>query len=344
MAGRGPAEHQAVLRRDAGQPGQQRPRHPRGRRRRARGRRPARRRQHRADAVPGAPDRARRRHRRPLRDEVPRRPRHHDRRRAGRRRHVRLRRTTATFPGFNEPDPSYHGLKYWEALGPGAYAAKARVQLLRDTGAAIAPFNSFLILQGIETLSLRIERHVSERAGAGRVAGAARRGREGATTPACRRARSTPRRRSTCRAARARSLSFDLRGGVEAGRKFVDGTELHSQLVNIGDVRSLIVHPASTTHSQLDRKSSCRSGVTPGLVRLAVGLEGRRGPQGRPGSRIQGGEGRVTRPTPRAPPVAAPGGSVIRRAAGSSSPSRAVRSRPVVRCPRFRSRTRPGAR
>ncbi|WP_435583218.1 bifunctional o-acetylhomoserine/o-acetylserine sulfhydrylase [Amycolatopsis thermoflava] len=177
------------------------------------------------------------------------------------------------FPGFTEPDPSYHGLKYWEALGPGAYAAKARVQLLRDTGAAIAPLNSFLILQGIETLSLRVERHVSnakalaewleQRDEVERV--------YYASLP------SSPHydlaQKYLPQGAGA-VLSFELRGGVEAGRKFVDGTELHSQLVNIGDVRSLIVHPASTTHSQLTPEEQLASGVTPGLVRLAVGLEG----------------------------------------------------------------------
>jgi O-acetylhomoserine (thiol)-lyase len=177
------------------------------------------------------------------------------------------------FPGFSEPDPSYHGLKYWEALGPGAYAAKARVQLLRDTGAAIAPLNSFLILQGIETLSLRIERHVSnakalaewleQRDEVERV--------YYASLP------SSPYYAAAQKylpGGAGAVLSFDLRGGVEAGRKFVDGTELHSQLVNIGDVRSLIVHPASTTHSQLEPQEQVASGVTPGLVRLAVGLEG----------------------------------------------------------------------
>jgi O-acetylhomoserine (thiol)-lyase len=177
------------------------------------------------------------------------------------------------FPGFSEPDPSYHGLKYWEALGPGAYAAKARVQLLRDTGAAIAPLNSFLILQGIETLSLRIERHVSnakalaewleQRDEVERV--------YYASLP------SSPYYAAAQKylpGGAGAVLSFDLRGGVEAGRKFVDGTELHSQLVNIGDVRSLIVHPASTTHSQLEPEEQFASGVTPGLVRLAVGLEG----------------------------------------------------------------------
>ncbi|MFI5587913.1 bifunctional o-acetylhomoserine/o-acetylserine sulfhydrylase [Amycolatopsis sp. NPDC051758] len=179
----------------------------------------------------------------------------------------------AKFPGFNEPDPSYHGLKYWEALGPGAYAAKARVQILRDTGAAIAPLNSFLILQGIETLSLRLERHVSN----AQALAEWLEQRDEVEKVYYAGLPSSPfysaAQKYLPRGAGA-VLSFDLRGGVEAGRKFVDGTELHSQLVNIGDVRSLIVHPASTTHSQLNPAEQLTSGVTPGLVRLAVGLEG----------------------------------------------------------------------
>ncbi|WP_433409690.1 bifunctional o-acetylhomoserine/o-acetylserine sulfhydrylase [Saccharomonospora azurea] len=177
------------------------------------------------------------------------------------------------FPGFNEPDPSYNGLKFWEALGPGAFAAKARVQLLRDTGAAIAPLNAFLILQGIETLSLRMERHVSN---AKALAEWLEQRDEVekiyyASLP------SSPYYEAAQKylpQGAGAVLSFDLKGGVEAGRAFVDGTELHSQLVNIGDVRSLIVHPASTTHSQLTPEEQLAGGVTPGLVRLAVGLEG----------------------------------------------------------------------
>ncbi|MER6671473.1 aminotransferase class V-fold PLP-dependent enzyme, partial [Amycolatopsis japonica] len=179
----------------------------------------------------------------------------------------------ARFPGFNEADPSYHGLKYWEALGPGAFAAKARVQILRDTGAAIAPLNSFLILQGIETLSLRLERHVSN----AQALAEWLEQRDEVEKVYYAGLPSSPyyeaAKKYLPKGAGA-VLSFDLRGGVEAGRAFVDGTELHSQLVNIGDVRSLIVHPASTTHSQLTPEEQLSSGVTPGLVRLAVGLEG----------------------------------------------------------------------
>jgi O-acetylhomoserine (thiol)-lyase len=177
------------------------------------------------------------------------------------------------FPGFNEPDPSYNGLKYWEALGPGAFAAKARVQLLRDTGAAIAPLNSFLILQGIETLSLRMDRHVANTQALAEWLEQ----RDEVEKVYYAGLPSNPYHAAAQRylpKGAGGVLSFELRGGVEAGRAFVDGTELHSQLVNIGDVRSLIVHPASTTHSQLNPEEQVVSGVTPGLIRLSVGLEG----------------------------------------------------------------------
>ncbi|MFE1098953.1 bifunctional o-acetylhomoserine/o-acetylserine sulfhydrylase [Nocardiopsis alba] len=176
------------------------------------------------------------------------------------------------FPGFVEPDPSYHGLKYWEALGPGAYAAKLRVQLLRDTGAAIAPLNSFLILQGVETLSLRIERHVDNTLALAEWLES----RDEVERVHYAGLPSSPHHelaRTYLPRGAGAVLSFELHGGVEAGRAFVDGTELFSQLVNIGDVRSLIVHPASTTHSQLTPEQQVTAGVAPGLVRLSVGLE-----------------------------------------------------------------------
>ncbi|SHM34271.1 O-acetylhomoserine (thiol)-lyase [Cryptosporangium aurantiacum] len=177
------------------------------------------------------------------------------------------------FPDFHEPDPSYHGLRYWEALGHGAFGAKLRVQQLRDTGAAIAPLTSFLILQGIETLSLRIERHVrnaqaiaewlTERDEVEAV--------HYAGLP------SSPWYSAAQKylpGGAGAVVSFELRGGVEAGKRFVDSLELFSHLANIGDVRSLVIHPASTTHSQLTPEEQLSTGVTPGLVRLAVGLEG----------------------------------------------------------------------
>ncbi len=177
------------------------------------------------------------------------------------------------FPGFNEPDPSYHGLEYWPMLGHGSFAAKLRVQGLRDMGPAIAPLSSFLLLQGLETLSLRMERHQSNtQALAEWLAG-----RDEVETVYYAGLPSSPWYRAAAkylpRGAGA-VLAFDLRGGVEAGRKFVDSVQLFSHLANIGDVRSLIIHPASTTHSQLSPDEQVSAGVTPGLVRLSVGIEG----------------------------------------------------------------------
>ena len=177
------------------------------------------------------------------------------------------------FPDFNEPDPSYHGLRYWPALGPGAFAAKLRVQGLRDTGGAIAPLTSFLILQGIETLSLRIERHVAN----AQALAEWLEQRDEVKAVYYAGLPSSPwyeaAKKYLPKGAGA-VVSFDLHGGVDAGKAFVDGTELFSLLVNIGDVRSLIVHPASTTHSQLSEEEQAITGVTPGLVRLSVGIEG----------------------------------------------------------------------
>ncbi|HYS40773.1 MAG TPA: PLP-dependent transferase, partial [Pseudonocardiaceae bacterium] len=158
-------------------------------------------------------------------------------------------------------------------LGPGAFAAKLRVQGLRDTGGAIAPLTSFLILQGIETLSLRIERHV---ANAQALAEWLERRDEVAAVyyPGLPSSPWYEAGRKYLPKGAGAVVSFDLHGGAAAGRAFVDGTELFSLLVNIGDVRSLIVHPASTTHSQLSEAEQAITGVTPGLVRLSVGIEG----------------------------------------------------------------------
>lgn len=177
------------------------------------------------------------------------------------------------FPGFVEPDPSYHGLQYWPALGPGAFAAKLRVQLLRDTGPAIAPFTSFLILQGLETLSLRIERHVSNALALAQWL-EARDEVETVHYAGLESSRWYDAAQRYLPGGAGAVLSFELRGGVEAGKRFVNSVQLFSHLANIGDVRSLIIHPASTTHSQLSPEEQLDTGVTPGLVRLAVGIEG----------------------------------------------------------------------
>ncbi|SDT01750.1 bifunctional o-acetylhomoserine/o-acetylserine sulfhydrylase [Microlunatus soli] len=177
------------------------------------------------------------------------------------------------YPGFTQPDESYHGLVYAEALGPAAYITKLRVQYLRNVGPAIAPFNAFLLAQGLETLSLRVERHVDN---AQRVAQWLAE-REDVATVGYAALPTSPYRalaeKYTPRGPGA-IVTFELPGGIEAGRRFIDALTLHSHVANIGDVRSLAIHPASTTHSQLSEQEQAGSGVTPGLVRLAVGLEG----------------------------------------------------------------------
>jgi O-acetylhomoserine (thiol)-lyase len=176
------------------------------------------------------------------------------------------------FPDFTEPDPSYNGLQYWPALGPGAYGIKLRVQLLRDLGPAIAPHSAFLLLQGVETLSLRMER---QSASAQELAEWLER-HEAVSAVHYPGLASSPwheaAQRYLPRGAGA-VLCFELRDGSEAGRRFVEGVELFSHLANIGDVRSLIIHPASTTHSQLNEAELAAAGVSPGLVRLCIGIE-----------------------------------------------------------------------
>jgi O-acetylhomoserine (thiol)-lyase len=177
------------------------------------------------------------------------------------------------FPGFTEPDESYHGLKYWEALGPGAFILKARVQLLRDMGNAISPFNAFLVIQGVETLSLRMERHFANTAKVidHLVDHPQVEKIKWAGLP------SSPWHELGKKYGQGRGFgsvpAFIIKGGKEAGQRFVEALELHSHVANLGDVRSLCIHPASTTHSQLSDAEQLAAGVEPGLVRLSVGIE-----------------------------------------------------------------------
>ena len=177
------------------------------------------------------------------------------------------------FPNFTEPDPSYHGLVYWDALGHGAYIAKARVQLLRDLGPAISPFNAFLFLLGVETLSLRMERHVAN----AQAVAEWLQTRDEVDWVSYAGLPSSPwhslAQRYLPRGAGA-ILAFGIAGGAEAGRRFVEALELFSHVANIGDARSLVIHPATTTHSQLAAEEQLASGVTPDLVRLSLGIEG----------------------------------------------------------------------
>jgi O-acetylhomoserine (thiol)-lyase len=177
------------------------------------------------------------------------------------------------FPNFTEPDPSYHGLAYWPALGPGSYIIKARVQLLRDLGMAVSPFNAWNFLQGLETLSLRMDRHWSntqkvveflqkhDHVASINYAGLP-------SSPWHERAKKYFGGKGY-----GSVIAFVLKGGREDGQKFAEALQLHSHVANIGDVRSLVIHPASTTHSQLTEDEQRSAGVEPGLVRLSVGLE-----------------------------------------------------------------------
>ena len=177
------------------------------------------------------------------------------------------------FPGLTEPDPSYNGVSYTGVLGDGiAYVMKARVQLLRDLGAAIAPHSAFLLLQGIETLSLRMERHVQN----AQLIAEWLDSHDDVATVYYAGLPSSPWYAAANTYAPqgvGAVLSFELKGGVDAGKALVDNIDLFSHVANIGDVRSLIIHPASTTHSQLTPEQQLSAGVTPGLVRLSVGIE-----------------------------------------------------------------------
>jgi len=176
------------------------------------------------------------------------------------------------FPNYNQPDPSYHGLNYWPMLGAGSYIVKARIQLLRDIGASTTPFNSWLFLNGLDTLSLRMERHVQNAQAVAEFL-AARPEVEVVHYAGLPSSPYHARAQKYLPRGAGSVLSFVIKGGAEAGQKFADGLTLHSNLANIGDVRSLVIHPASTTHSQLTPEEQAASGVNPGLVRLSVGIE-----------------------------------------------------------------------
>ena len=183
------------------------------------------------------------------------------------------------FKNFNQPDPSYHGLVYAQALGVGsafganlAYIFKIRLTLLRDIGAAVSPFNAWLLAQGLETLSLRIERHVEN---AKAVSAFLEKHPQVSSVNYASLSSSKWNKLASKYSPKGSGsvLSFEIKGGIEAGKKFIEALNLHSHVANIGDVRSLAIHPASTTHSQLSPAEQLTAGVTPGLVRLSVGIE-----------------------------------------------------------------------
>ena len=176
------------------------------------------------------------------------------------------------FPQLSEPDPSYHGVRFTDAGGAAAYAVRIRAVLLRDTGVAISPFNAFLLLQGIETLSLRVERHV---ANALRVVQflAAHPRVEAVNHPSL---PQHPDHELYCRyfpQGGGSIFTFEVKGGVEAAHRFIDRLQLFSLLANVADLKSLVIHPATTTHSQLTPREMEEQGIRPGTVRLSVGTE-----------------------------------------------------------------------
>lgn len=176
------------------------------------------------------------------------------------------------FPEFTEPDPSYHGLKYWEALGVLSYILKMRVTLLRDTGACLSPFNAFQFLQGLETLHVRMPRHVENAR-----AVAAWLEKNPLVTwvnyPGLASHKDNSRARKYLPKGEGAIIGFGIKGGLEAGRKFIDNVKLLSHLANIGDAKSLVIHPASTTHQQLTAEEQEATGVTADFIRLSIGLE-----------------------------------------------------------------------
>lgn len=181
-------------------------------------------------------------------------------------------KASGKFPQLTEPDPSYHGVRFVEAAGAAAYAVRIRATLLRDTGAAISPFNAFILLQGLETLSLRVERHV---ANALRVVDFLR------SRPEVVRVNHPALADHPDHALYERYFpngagsifTFEIRGGVEEAHRFIDSLEIFSLLANVADVKSLVIHPATTTHSQLDEEELRRQGIAPGTIRLSIGTE-----------------------------------------------------------------------
>jgi O-acetylhomoserine (thiol)-lyase len=176
------------------------------------------------------------------------------------------------FPGLSQPNPSYHGVVFTKAAGPAAYIIKARTTLLRDTGAALSPFNAFLFLQGLETLSLRVERHLENTfkvldflTGHPQI--------EQVNHPALEGHRDHGLYKKYFPKGAGSIFTFEIRGGAEKAKKFTESLELFSLLANVADVKSLVIHPASTTHSQMSEQELEESGIKPNTVRLSIGIE-----------------------------------------------------------------------
>ncbi|MGE5328281.1 MAG: homocysteine synthase [Deltaproteobacteria bacterium] len=176
------------------------------------------------------------------------------------------------FPALTEPDPSYNGIRYTEAFGALAYITKARVQLLRDTGAALSPFNSFLFLQGLETLSLRVEKHISNTK---KIAEFLQNHPivSWVNYPSLKGNKYYELAQKYLPKGPGSIFTFGIKGGVEAGKKFIENLKIFSLLANVADAKSLVIHPASTTHAQLSEEQQRKAGVTPDMIRLSIGIE-----------------------------------------------------------------------
>jgi O-acetylhomoserine (thiol)-lyase len=181
-------------------------------------------------------------------------------------------KASGRFPDFVNPDPSYHGVSFTEAFGPLAFILKARVQGLRDTGACLAPFNAFLLLQGVETLHLRMERHSQNGLAVAKFL-KTHPGVEWVNYPGLEDNRNYALTQKYLPKGAGALVTFGIKGGYEAGKKFINSLSLFSLLANIGDAKSLVIHPASTTHQQLTEAEQQATGVTPELLRLSVGIE-----------------------------------------------------------------------
>jgi O-acetylhomoserine (thiol)-lyase len=176
------------------------------------------------------------------------------------------------FPGLTEPDASYHGIRYAHDVGPAAYVTKVRVQLLRDTGAALSPFNAFLLLQGTETLSLRIERHVENTL---KIAAylEANKNVSWVNYPSLPSSKYHALAKKYFPKGAGSIFTFGIKGGEKSARKFIDSLKIFSHLANVADAKSLVIHPASTTHQQLSPEDQINAGVAPDLIRLSIGIE-----------------------------------------------------------------------
>ncbi|QGQ93980.1 homocysteine synthase [Paenibacillus psychroresistens] len=182
-------------------------------------------------------------------------------------------KASGKFPGLTQPDPSYNGVVYVDAVGPVAYIIKARVQLLRDMGAAISPFNSFLLLQGLETLHLRMERHSSNALAVAQFL-EKNEAVDWVSYTGLPSHSSYDLAQKYLPNGQGAILTFGIKGGLNAGKKVINNVKLFSHLANVGDSKSLIIHPASTTHAQLNEQEQASAGVSPGLIRLSIGTEG----------------------------------------------------------------------